>query len=217
MKTTLYWLLGAGLLAAAPGHAQTAPSAPAIEIVDQREAGEDNQHTLSLAIWNCEYMVTRVSDKKMPVARLQQFQAEVSAGLTGLHAGETLIVKRYAVYMNEGAQMTASAIGAGVGGAIGGALAPKRLGPKCSRDKMSAGWFDPSEVTTKKPPIIAEVTVQFRGKDYSARAAYTPAVGTGYYPTKPQQLADRIALYTSVNRLIIEQIQHDIDGGPAGS
>lgn len=187
---------------------QMSPSG--VTLTDQRPADEEKQHTLSLAIWSCEYMVTRLSDKKMPVGRIRQLTTDLNTTLIGLRPDDIVIVKHYAVYMNEGAQVAAHAVAVATRGILVGTA---QSAPRCTRDKMTAGWFDPAEATTYRPPVIAEVTVNFRGKDYSARAAYSPAIGTGYYPGNPRQLGDRVALYAQVNRLIIDQIQRDIATG----
>jgi len=189
------------------------PSAATPNVEDQRPPDQGKQHTLSLGIWDCEYMVTRLSDKKMPIDRIQQLRSEISSALT-LAPNDQIVVTNYAVYMNEGAQVAAQASAVAAGAFGGVALSGGRSAPRCPREKMRAGWFDVSETTTHRPPIIAEVTVRFRAKEYSARAAYSPEIATGYYPTDQRRLADRIALYTKVNQLIIAQIQKDITDHP---
>ena len=124
------------------------------------------------------------------IARLENALAEAFPGKSG-----PLIVRRYDVYLNQEAESRAlgwAAASASVGLYGGHGIPDVRAtqlwrAPKCGRDRMQSGWFDPSELTNNFPPITVEIEANVFGQDYSINAAtssemHIPYLGVGASP-----------------------------------
>jgi hypothetical protein len=93
-----------------------------------------------------------------------------------------LVVRRYDIYLNSGAEADAAAWGAAMGsvGVFGAGGTPgldeERIWrtPKCGRDRMHSGWFDPGDLTNNNPPLTIELDVTVFGQNYTVNAAHSP-------------------------------------------
>jgi hypothetical protein len=146
---------------------------PAFTLVDARPDVEKTTHTLSDSIWSCDFGVYALGDdlaREQPAAprldRIVGLRADLARGLGDRLGARTITVDHYNLYLN----LTASQSGVAPDGPLG-ALAPQTQTreAKCSRDKMTAGWFDGSELSTPYPPYIVEMEVELDGQHHRIR------------------------------------------------
>ena len=158
-------------------------------IVDQRkrDATKYNVNLTGLAGgFSCLDGVLQLGDAVFAadrIARLENALAEAFPGKSG-----PLIVRRYDIYLNQESESRAlgwAAARASVG--IYSSLGMPDVkasdiwrAPKCGRDRMHSGWFDPSELTNNFPPITIEVDVNVFGKDYLINSASSPEMSIPY-------------------------------------
>jgi len=55
-----------------------------------------------------------------------------------------------------------------------GALMANTLDTQCSKEDTPEGWFDPSEANAKASPVIALISANLDGQNYSVRVVYSP-------------------------------------------
>ncbi len=148
-------------------------AAPALTLVDARPDAEKTTHTLSDSIWSCDFGVYALGDdlaRQQPAAprldRIVGLKADLTRGLGDRLGARTITVDHYNLYLN----LTASQSGVSPDGPLG-ALSPQTQTreAKCSRDKMTAGWFDGSELSTPYPPYIVEMEVELDGRRHKVR------------------------------------------------
>jgi len=146
---------------------------PAFTLVDARPDVEKTTHTLSDSIWSCDFGVYALGDdlaRQQPAAprldRIVGLKADLARGLGDRLGARTITVDHYNLYLN----LTASQSGVAPNGPLG-ALAPQiqTREAKCARDKMTAGWFDGSELSTPFPPFIVEMEVELDGQHHRIR------------------------------------------------
>ena len=181
-----------------------------IVLVDRRDPKESKQHT-PLWIGSCDYFVIRLSDKGMNIGRLNLLKDDLAEHIPSLKDNEQVIVTHYAIYMNAGAQMTAAAFAAGAsvaGGAAPGS--PVHPTARCSRENMSGGWFDSSEISTNKPPLVAEVDVEVRGKKYSARYVQSQDKNFNDNSSNKKYGDIKISVFHQVNEILAQEIANDL-------
>ncbi|GIU67575.1 hypothetical protein [Candidatus Phycosocius spiralis] len=163
-------------------------------IVDQRKR-DATKFDINLTGWaggfSCFDGVTQLGDSVFAadrIARLENALAEAFPGQAG-----NLIIRRYDIYLNQEAESSAltwSVVTASFG-LYGGywmedVKAPKIWrAPKCGRDRMHSGWFDPSELTNNFPPITVEIDVNIFGQDYSINAATSSEMKIAYPGVRP--------------------------------
>lgn len=197
--------------------AQTpAQATPAITVVDARPSIEAQKKTLSLWIGSCDYFVVRVDDKAMTIGRIAQLRNDLAQKLGDRLSDDTITVKHYTMYLNGGVQMVHVAFAAAAG-SVGGVLVGGKPVPhaKCSKEKMTAGWFDSSEVTTSQPPLITEAEIEFRGKTYTARHVYSPEKEFNEVSSNPKYGVIKTNIFTIINLDLATQIERDLP--PAGT
>jgi hypothetical protein len=189
----------------------SSPNVPTIDVVDTRPAIEGMKKTLSLWIGSCDYFVVRVDDKAMSVGRIDQLRADLAQKLGSRLAGNRVTVKHYTMYLNSGVEMVSAAVAAGVG-SVGGVMLGGRPAPraKCAKEKMTAGWFDSSEVTTNKPPLITEAEIEFRGKTYRSRYVYSPEKEFNEVSGNPKYGAIKADIFRIINLDLATQIERDL-------
>lgn len=159
-------------------------------IVDQRKPNATKDE-FDLTGWaggfSCALGVTQLGDINFAadrIARLENALAEAFPGKSG-----PLIVRRYDIYLNQEAE--AKAVGwAAASASVGGYGAPGTpdmkspniwRAPKCGRDRMQSGWFDPSDLTNNYPPFTVEIDVNVFGQDYSVSAAESSEINIAYF------------------------------------
>lgn len=86
--------------------------------------------------------------------------------------------------------------------------------PKCSRDKMAAGWFDSSELTNTNSPIVAELKGTIDGKPFSVRSVRSPNMqlvyGISVMPYKWMDVAEFDAVLDDIGEKLSQEIDKDL-------
>ncbi len=189
IKTTQIAVIVFAALAAAPAASFGQPSAEAtlnpangaLAIDDRRPPDSLRNHPIGAFLFGCENGVWNLGDQQVGADRIPRLVQELTAALGDQVRGQTLVVRKYGVYLNGRAwvedQATADA------GLVGALLAPTTPDPtrkdvtlaaKCPRERMSAGWFATSELTSNFSPIVVEIDISLAGHDYQARAVLSP-------------------------------------------
>ncbi len=152
----------------------------AYSIVDQRKPDATKTQS-DMTGWaggfSCVDGITQLGDESFAadrIARLENALVEAFPGRSG-----TIIVRRYDIYLNKEAESRAATWAAA--SASVGIYSSARMGdikaqvvwraPKCGRDRMPIGWFDPGDLTNNFPPLTVEIDVNVFGQDYSINAA----------------------------------------------
>lgn len=172
-------------------------------VIDQRPTEEDKEKTLSLAIWSCDYFVTRVSDKGMPFKRIDLLKNDIEIFQKQKTLDGSIFVKHYTLHVNSGLLEVDGAFAAA--GFI--TTRKSRRGPKCSREKMKAGWFDVDELTSDYPPFIGELEVEYAGKKYNVRKVLSPSNGRGYSSKEERENHTFSNFLRAINSALIEQLK----------
>ena len=143
-------------------------------VIDARPDAEKATHSLSDSIWSCDFGVYALGDdlaRQKPASprldRIAGLKDDLARGLGARLNGQTLTIDHYNLYLN----LTASQAGVAPDGPLGALMAPKTQSreAKCSRDKMTAGWFDGAELSTPYPPYIIEMEVELDGQHHHIR------------------------------------------------
>ncbi len=153
----------------APGSAPT----PAFTLVDARPDTEKATHTLSDSIWSCDFGVYALGDdlaREQPrsprLDRIFGLKADLTRSLGERLAGRTVTIDHYNLYLN----LAASQSGVAPHGPLGALSSQTQTREaKCSRDKMTAGWFDGTELSTPYPPYIVEMEAELNGQHHKVR------------------------------------------------
>ena len=179
----------------------------ATPIVDQRAPEESKKHTLSLWIGSCDYFVIRLDDAGMEKNRIDQLRDDLSRSLHKPLA-DTLYVKHYTLYYNAGVQMVGLAFAAVAGavGAIAITSTRKVSAAKCSRERMAGGWFDSSEVSNARPPLVGDVEVTYAGKTFKARKVLSLDSTFNENSKKPKYGNIKANLFRAMNEDLAAQI-----------
>lgn len=187
-------------------------------IVDQRKR-DATKFNVNLTGWaggfSCLDGVLQLGDSVFAadrIARLENALAEAFPGKSG-----PLIVRRYDIYLNQESESRAigwAAASASVGLYSGQGMPDVRAtqlwrAPKCGRDRMQSGWFDPSELSNNFPPITVEIDVNVFGQDYLINAANSsemniPYLGVGTSPAFNAMLQSTM---DKANSRLIKSIQ----------
>src|SRR5262249_53222081 len=106
----------------------------------------------------------------------------------------------------------------GVGGAVGGGLGgvveghPKTSKASCPREKLEAGWFDASEITTPYTPYVAAIEITLDGKPVRARAVYAPSdnvsegsIVSGFL-TRPKEFEWAAAAIAKADAALVDEL-----------
>ena len=152
------------------GYAKPATAAP-FTIVDSRPAPEREAKIISLLITSCNYGVRQIGDKNMVPDRVTLLSEDLNAAMGQELAGRSLVLNHYGVHFNHAEVLRNGAAKANPG-LITSAL--KGVGSRCKREEMTAGWYEPDDVTTPYSPFIVEVTLTVDGKAHSVRSVYSP-------------------------------------------
>jgi len=130
--------------------------------------------TISVYPQSCEYFVAEISFELSDRSLLNvtsPFQEE-NVDLQVIH--EKILLNSAADAWRD-AQMSGY-VGGGFTGFEAANLAGSQGGPtpKCSRDEMKAGWFDPADLTNNYSPLIVDLSVEVSGEIYEVYTAYSP-------------------------------------------
>lgn len=157
------------------------------KIVDERSEDAADYGLVSLG-WaggfSCFLGVTQFGHSRVAADRLIRLENQMAAALPDAPAGSPLVVRRYDIYLNAGAEAHAANMNLAFGAAgIPSAFsAPDQKAPeiwrkpRCNRDKMEKGWFDSADLVDNGPPVVVEIDVSVLGKDYEVNASTSPAL-----------------------------------------
>lgn len=189
-------------------------SSSVVRISDMRPNEDIETKTLSLGIWSCEYFVTRVGDPKMKIDRISMLTEDVTREVAGRGYSGDLEVSRFTLHQNSGVQMVDAAY-ASAAGAFGGLIPGKKasISAKCPKEKMSAGWFDASEVQNNNPPLVVELHAKYNNKNYEIRVVYSPTINLmfRYRSSKPKYSEEYVRALRMANKALVDRILHDLD------
>jgi hypothetical protein len=195
----------------------------AFSIDDQRKPDAKkfrNDMTGLAGGFSCFLGIFQLGDSKFAadrIARLENALAEAFPGRSG-----PLIVRRYDIYLNQGSEVTTGVWSAAIGGALGAAAASGGLvgsgdvnapkvwrKPKCDRERMHSGWFDPNDLTSNYPPLTVELDVSVFGQDYSVNAAHSSEMVIQPYGVMPSPVLEAILQTTmdKANARLVKAIQ----------
>jgi len=154
-----------------------------LTIVDLRTEKDFVTGDLSRLIIDCDFGVIALPDWTFPdkAARLER---DLYAAFGDRLVGHTIEIVKYRSFVNGSANLTAFTAGAvqgATGVSIGSSSVPKTLSPKCAREKMTGGWFDPADLKNSGRPYSMDVDIRVDGKTYSATFAVSPDKD-GRYP-----------------------------------
>lgn len=175
---------------------------PSLNVVDARPKQESKKKTLSLWVGSCDYMFIRLDDKAMTTGRIAQLRSDLSQTLARDKIPGQVTVRHYTLHVNYGADMERIAF-ATAGLNSQGSKVPH---PKCVREKTSAGWFDSSELTTSKAPLIAEAEIEVDGKTYKSRAVNSPEDGFNENSSSPKYGMMKATVFRELNADLASQI-----------
>jgi len=138
------------------------------------QAERKNRNFLTLWRFSCEFGVRELGDEF--VDRVGKLRHDISLAYGDRLAGKTIVVDHYHLYLNQRAMEGQHSWATAVGGvlAIGIGAQAETDAPACDPDKMPAGWFDPSELTTPWSPFIAEIELHIDGQDILVHSVYSP-------------------------------------------
>jgi hypothetical protein len=150
--------------------------------------------------FSCNLGVTQMGDDAWARDRIARLEQALVDAFPGKAEGEVLSVRRYDIYVNRGAEADAQAWGAAMGsvGMFGVVGTPDTAAekiwraPKCAREKMAGGWFDPADLTGNAEPITVDIDVSVFGGDFVVNAAHSPELNGRLFVeaagTQPQAL-----------------------------
>lgn len=161
-------------------------------LIDLRDPRAKGDKVLSAWIGDCTNAVERKGDNTVASDRSARLQRDLVEALGHDNAGSTLEVQRYDIYVNAEARITgqAWAVASASVGAYGAGGSPEprstnvQIRPKCDKDKMEGGWFDPADLTNNVSPITVEIAFLIDGKYFKTSAAYSPLIDLYSPPSK---------------------------------
>lgn len=176
-----------------------------------------NDETNVISNWpqDCDYFVFVLEVDKVANNRISRLNVNITANLNS-----EVQVKSYDIYLNSAEHMMRQATSSGLAASgqfdfyIGSSTSGKNitLKPKCSRDKMTAGWFDPVELTNNISPLIIDLKVEYNGKDYSVYSVYSPDTELQYRYGKPEMTRNVNAAMDKAHKALIAKIKaNDFD------
>ncbi len=161
---------------AAPDQA-SAPVGPPLQLnfTDARPAKERKTRPY-FTLWrlSCEFGVQDLGDELAD--RVGQLRHDIVQAYGSRMVGKTIVVDHYHLYLNERSMEAQNSTATAVFGvfALGAGAKAKTTHPACTKDKMSEGWFDPSELTTPWSPFIVEMEVHLDGQGHLVHSVYSP-------------------------------------------
>jgi hypothetical protein len=189
------------------------PVATAFKLIDERPAQDRKYRMLSVWLWSCNFAITNFGDGgQAGTKRVADLEALLATTAARFPVAPTIVLKKYNLLVNGNAREMAESWKAGVGpGLISGAIGEGKVHkPKCAREKMAAGWFDPSEITNGNSPVVVEIALSVNGKPIAVRKVLSPAKelmkDTFVKPMEPDEIAAIEALLHDANELAVQQV-----------
>jgi hypothetical protein len=138
-----------------------------LSIVDETNAKEKGDTVYQYLIGQCDYGVRRFGWRNLPdrISRLDRDLLTVKDYI----GSERVHVLRYDVHANGSAQFTVLAASVAFSGTH-----VRGQEPACARDKMKAGWFSTSDITSAASPVIVDIEVLIGEERFKVNAAASP-------------------------------------------
>ena len=154
-------------------------------VTDERDPEARRSESLPLGIaggFSCNLGITRLGDAMYAPDRIARLENALAEAFPDRAPGSNLVVRRYDVFFNRGAEASTQTMGVAVMGPLGAGAQPNYDNgrqwrePRCSRERMAGGWFDPVDLTNNYAPITIDLDVTVFGRDYAINAAVSPEV-----------------------------------------
>lgn len=154
----------------------TAQDSLSLSVVDARAAlGRQRAwRGLSAYVGSCNYGVYQLSESVGLGNRINTLRDDLAMRLDPRAEVSNLTITRYDVFLNRALVLKTEAMAmiTPIGQVVVGG--PQR--PSRERDRMTFGWFDPSEATTPNSPLIIEIAASTNGHDFAVRSVYSPDI-----------------------------------------
>jgi hypothetical protein len=189
---------GAGVSRAA------AEETPTFTLRDTRPAEDKKTYHHSLMITSCNYGVRRIGDADISPPPLEQLRASLAASLGEGIAGKEIEVRRYHLDVNTAAH-TRGRMKDEHKGLVADVMLG--MGAGCAREKMEAGWFEASEVSTANAPLIVEMQIVVDGQALDVRSVYSPDIAWEPRVWRPESRASVNAALAAANAKLAEALR----------
>ena len=139
--------------------------------------------------FSCNVGISQLGDNGYAPDRLARLENALATAYPDTQKGSELIVRRYDIYINRGAEADAVAWGAAMGsvGVFGAGGTPGDnnpqiwRSPKCARERMAGGWFSTQDLTNNTTPITVDIDVTVFDRNQVVNAALSPSLqGTDF-------------------------------------
>jgi len=187
MKSCVGVIITAGAIAALSGCATETYSVPGVDtaavpsstlrIVDARPAEQRTADYTQLSHWvtSCSYGIYRIGDAITSPGKLDLMRSDLEKSLGNQIDGKTLTISNYVMYLNaKQAMLGANPFSKIETGGLAGALISQTAEPNCTKADTPEGWYDPSEANAKASPVIALISANLDGRNYSVRVVFSP-------------------------------------------
>lgn len=132
--------------------------------------------------FSCFVGITQLGSALFGTDRIPRLEKALSEAFPDRLADKALIIRRYDIFLNRGAEADSAAAAAAFGsvGIFGAGGTPGLKAdhvwrrPKCGRDRMVNGWFDPADLTNNNPPLSVELDVTVFGQNYAFNTGHSP-------------------------------------------
>jgi hypothetical protein len=175
-KRVTGWIAAVCAIALQPQPAQAAAETDELVVIDLRPPDERDGVGLSELTGKCNQRVYRIADVASDPLKVEVLRADLSRQLGVAADGKTLTVLNWSIYYNrsaEGGAPKVSSIGI-QGYSIPGKKKEKQQGSKCSREESAGGWYEASDVSSPRSPLVSEFQGIFGGKPFDVRVVYSP-------------------------------------------
>lgn len=187
-----------------------------LAIQDLRPTKETKKNgPISSFIFDCEFGVYNISDSGVGDDRVARDRVNGLQSLLELKFGDRLTghmlqVEHYRLLLNGAAVAKADSVEVAVGKIAPSLASGQTAHAKCTRDKMTAGWFDTSEIKNANSPIIVEFDGKFDGQSFAIRLVRSPnrefSSGVAIVRLHRADTDEFAAAYNETNEKIAEAI-----------
>lgn len=181
-------------------------------VVYERDPEARRTESLPLGIaagFSCNLGVTRLGEAMYAPDRIARLENALADAFPDRAPGSTLVVRRYDVYFNRGAEASTQTTGVAVMGPLGAGARPNYDSgrqwrePRCSRERMAGGWFDPADLTNNYAPITIDLDVTVFERAHVINVALSPEVDlTTPGGTLAREAIVQRAMYRLQDRLV---------------
>jgi hypothetical protein len=180
-----------------------------IILIDARPEESKKSRMLSTSMLDCDFGVVSTIEESYP-DKLGRLERDLFEAFGEKIEGATVTVRKYAGFSNRAAETGNQAVGIALAsvGVFGGGQIPANLKPKCSKEEMNGGWFDPADLNGNVSPVTQDISIELFGKIYSANFAISPP-GTGLIdPNSEDLLEQQMSKY--LHQRLVAEIRQDI-------